>query len=252
MFFKERIKKYTFLFLFIFGFVGLSSAEPILPKKRNTDPRFRLRLTVAPVVSIYKVNKNHASNPKQKMSGYVSLREEIRLNRSHTGFLLIGLEYLVHGVNFNSYYFKPDSIQLYDGNMDAKYALNIHEIDVPVQIKYSFTRENNSLFSPYIMFGYHFRTLLFGVLTVQENGQQVKVKKEELTFKTPLFTPKNNPFVSITAGFQRNWPNSTRNCLYAELSYRLGFSPYLLSDTFTPSSLYIRGSHFALGLGVKF
>jgi hypothetical protein len=186
------------------------------------------------------------------MSGAASLKGEVRLNTKHSAFFLFGVEYMVHGMNFNSYYFKPDSIQLYTGEMNYKYALNVHEIDVPVQLKLSFARENNTLFSPYFMIGYHFRTLLAGNLTVSQDGQIVEAKKEKLEFKNPLITPRNNPFVSFTFGVQRNWPNTTRRCLYAELSYRVGFSPYLFKDTFAPSALYINGSHLSFGLGVKF
>lgn len=186
------------------------------------------------------------------MSVAASVKGEVRLNTAHTAFFLFGAEYMVHGINFNSYYFKPDSIQLYTGNMDYKYALNIHELDIPLQLKLSFTKENNSLYSPYVMIGYHFRTLLFSELTVSQNGQAVERKRENLEFKNPLITVHNNPFVSFTLGFQRNWPNSTHNCLYVELCYRQGFSPYLLKDTFAPSALYINGSHLSLGLGVKF
>ncbi|MGZ3929880.1 MAG: hypothetical protein ACXVPQ_00665 [Bacteroidia bacterium] len=221
-------------------------------KKKSKEPRVRTRLTVSPIVSFYTINEHHAKNPRQKMSGSVSLKEEIRLNNRHNTFLLFGIEYMVHGLNFNSYYFKPDSIQLYDGNFKYTYSLYIHEIDVPIQLKYSFTRENNSLVSPYIMIGYHFRTLLFGDLTVKQNGQTIVTKMEPVTFKNPLFTNRNNPFVSFTLGVQKNHPDHTRTGVYAEISYRIGFSPYLITDTFMPSSLFINGNHLAISLGVKF
>lgn len=221
-------------------------------KKKSKEPKIRTRFTVAPLLSFYKVNTHHAKNPHQKMSGLISLKEELRLDNRHSAFLLFGVEYMLHGVDFNSYYFKPDSIQLYDGNFSYSYSLYIHEIDVPLQIKYSFRRENQALVSPYIMLGYHFRTLLFGQLSVKENGHSVADKTETITFKNPLFSNRNNPFVSLTLGVQKNHPDHTRTCVFAEISYRYGFSPYLLSDSFTPSSLYINGSHLAFSLGVKF
>jgi hypothetical protein len=249
---KHTIHFYWCLCLFVFYSGNILSRNPFILSKSAPQGRLHTRVTVGPVISFYKINTNHAANPKQKMSGLFSVKGEFRLNSQHTAFFLFGAEYMIHGLNFNSYYFKPDSIQLYTGEMNYKYALNIHEIDIPLQLKLSFTKENNSLFSPYAMIGYHFRTLLFSDLTVSQNGEIVEAKKESLEFKNPLFTPRNNPFVSVTLGFQRNWPNSSRNCLYMELSYRLGFSPYLLKDTFTPSALYINGNHLSLGLGVKF
>ncbi len=239
---------------FLFGmFVGLR-ADPVIPitTSRNKSPLLRTRVAISPLLSFYSVNPHHAINPRQKMSGMISAKGELRLNMKHTAFFLFGIEYMAHGLNFNSYYFRQDSLQLYNGNFNYTYSLYVHEIDIPLQVKFSFRRENNALVSPYIMFGYHFRTILFGSLDVTQNGETVVKKTEALTFRNPLFTPHNNAFVSFTVGFQKNNPNQTRNCIFFEVMYRYGFSQYLLSDSFTPSSLYLNGSHIALSLGLKF
>ncbi len=224
----------------------------ISSNKNLKDPLIRTRVAIAPLISFYTVNQNHAQNPYQKMSGLISIKEEIRLNEKHTIFLLIGIEYMAHGLNFNSYYFKPDSLKLYSGNMNYSYSLYIHEIDIPIQAKYSFTRENNSLVTPYIMIGYHFRTILQGTLQVKQNGDEIENRYEHVTFKNPLFNPENNAFMSATFGIQKNNPKHPKRCVFAELSYRYGFSPYIISDNFTPSSLFMNGSHLAICLGIKF
>lgn len=218
----------------------------------NKSPIVRTRVSLASAVSFYKINRNHAGTPNQKASGLFCIKEEIRINRSHTMFLCIGAEYFLHGLSFNSYYFTPDSIQLYNGEMNAKYSLYIHELDIPLQLKISFRKENNTLMTPYVMIGYHYRTLLFGNVKVKEDDIEMVKKQTDITFKNPLFSNKCNPFMSLTFGVQKNKPNDTRHCLFAEISYRQGFSPYLLKEKFTPSSLYINGSHLTFGIGVKF
>ena len=95
----------------------------------------RTRLMIAPVLSFYKINRNHADSPHQKMSGLFSLKEEVRLNYKHNMYFLFGVEYMVHGLNFNTYYFKQDSIQLYTGNFNYSYSLYMHEIDIPLQFE---------------------------------------------------------------------------------------------------------------------
>jgi hypothetical protein len=214
--------------------------------------RVKTRVMIAPVISFYKVNKNHASNPQQKMSGLVSIREEVRLNEKHNMFFLFGVEYMVHGLNFNSYYFKPDSIQLYTGDKNYKYSLYIHEIDVPLQLKLCFNHENNALVTPYFIVGYHLRTLLDANLKVKGDEGQVAKTYEVLSFKNQLFTKRNNPFFSVTLGVQKNNLKTYKSCVFAEITYRYGFSPYLLQDSFTPSSLYITGNHLSIGFGFKF
>ena len=246
--------------LISFSFILLSSSycfadnPPVFFKMSSMgeSSRMRTRIMIAPVISFYKINKNHAKNPRQKMAGLVSIKEEIRLNYKHNLYFLFGVEYMVHGVNFNSYYFKPDSLQLYDGEMNYTYSLYMHEVDFPIQIKLCGTHENNARFTPYLMIGYHFRTMLDANLKVKRDGETVHKTYEVVAFKNQLFSKRNNPFVSLTIGIQKNDLKTFRKCMFAELTYRYGFSPYLLKDTFTPSSMYISGNHLNLGIGFKF
>lgn len=247
--------KFPFLLLTLISIaIPCFSSDPIrfFTRSEKKSPIARTRIMIAPVISFYKINKNHSSGARQKMSGVFCIKEEFRLNHQHTMFFSIGAEYFVHGVNFFSYYFKPDSLQLYNGEMNYSYDLYIHELDIPLQLKISFKRENNSLVTPYVMFGYHLRTLLFGMVKVKENGEQIVKKQEDLVFKNPLIGKHNNPFVSLTVGIQKNNPNTTKTCIFAEASFKFGFSPYLLKDTFTPSSLYLNGNHLSIGAGMKF
>lgn len=243
------IKVVIFLALAGCSLFGFSKGTPGSEKK---SPIVRTRVFIAPSINFYTVNKNHSGPAKQKMSGLFCVKEEFRLNENHTMYFSIGAEYFVHGANFFSYYFKPDSIQLYNGEMNYQYSLYLHEIDIPFQLKISLKRENNALTVPYIMFGYHLRTMMFGSLKVKEDGNVIEKKREDITFKNPLLGKKNNSFASLTVGVQRNKPNNTRKCVFAELSYRLGLSPYLLTDTFTPTSLFITESNLTIGIGVKF
>jgi hypothetical protein len=231
-----------------------ASADPIrfANMSEKKSPIMRTKISFGPVISFYKINKNHASDVKQKMAGVFCIKEEFRLNENHTMFLSVGAEYFVHGLSFFSYYFKPDSIQLYSDDFRYNYSMYVHEIGIPIQLRISFKRENNALVTPYMVLGYHLRNILFGSLKVQENGNDVVKKQEDLLFKNPIISKRNSPFASIALGIQKSKPNNTRRCVFMELAYRFGFSPYLLKDTFTPSSLYLNGSHLSVVVGFKF
>jgi hypothetical protein len=249
--------KLKFIFFsFFLALCTLSEADnnPIFKKMQvmGESRLVRTRIMLAPVISFYKINANHASNPHQKMSGLFAIKQEVRLTHKHNMYLLYGAEYMVHGINFNSYYFKPDSIQLYTGEKNYSYSLYVHEIDVPIQIKLCFNHENNARFTGYFMAGYHFRILLDGNLKVKQDGETVHKTYEVITFKNPLFSKRNNPFVSATLGIQKNDLKTFKHCVFAEVTYRYGFSPYLLKDSITPSSLYITGNHLSIGFGYKF
>lgn len=251
---RFALKTYSLFLLFCSYAICDYASEPFRFSSEGPvkSKLLRTRIMVAPVISFYKVNKNHASGVSQKMSGLFSIKEEFRLNASHTVFFSIGAEYFVHGLKFFSYYFNPDSLQLYDGEMNYSYNLYVHELDIPLQMKISFTKENNSKFSPYVVFGYHLRTLLFGGLKVKRDGEAVVSKKENVIFKNPLISNKCNPFLSVAIGIQANRPNTKKIGLFGEIGFRFGISPYLLKDTFTPSSLYISGNHLSIGVGMRF
>lgn len=235
---------------FLNSFKTISSKNYFsLPKKSSGAG---VRISFGPALGFYNINKNHAQSPTQKMSALFCFKKEIRCDREYKFFFLFGIDYFIHGLNFKSYYFKPDSLQLYDKTFPYNYSLIIQEINLPLQIKYSFMPENNSLFSPYLMIGYHLRFLLPANLNVSQNGNSVKKETIDLQFKNPLFYNKLNNFLSATIGFQKNNINKGKGGFFAELQYRYGFSPYYFKTNYSASSLYINSMHLSLQLGLKF
>lgn len=239
------------LFFFISSYV-VSSQEDGGKQLRNNrkNARVKTRIGFSPVLGIYKANKNHTSNAKQKMSGAVSVKEEIRLDKKNRCFLMIGADYIYHGVSFDSYYFQKDSIQFYNKLMTAKYNLVIHELDIPIQLKYSFKKETNSVFSGYVFAGYCNRWLLKNNLSIDNNGENVVNHPTNLQFKIPLFTKTNNSSISGGIGIQRNHLLNN-NALFAELQFRYGISPFLLQESFMPSNLTISNHFIFLTIGFK-
>lgn len=219
---------------------------------RNTrsNPVYKTRFAVSPVIGIYKTNKNHTAKPQQKLAFNVSVKEEIRLNKKTTSFLLIGVEYSFHGLNFNSYYFYNDSLKLYNGNMSAKYQLQINEIDIPIQIKQSFQKENNAHISAYVYAGYVYRILASANLKVSNNGAEKFNASEHLKFKNPIFKANDNSFLCFAGGVQKN-TLMRHNALFAELQLRYALSPFYFSESFAPTNLVVNSHFVMLTVGIK-
>ncbi len=244
-------KKHS-LFLFFLAVFISSGCFALTPPSSSKSTARGVRLGFGPALGFYSINKNHAKNPAQKMSATVFFKKEKRLSRDYRSFFLWGVDYFFHGLSFQSYYFRPDTLKLYDKNFAYKYSLFIHELNIPLQFKYSFARENNSLFSPYVMLGYHLRYLLPGTMKITQNGNEVKTDALDLEFKHPLITSQMNAFVSASFGFQKNNTASSKNGFFVELNYRYGFSPYYFEKDYAASSLLINASHLSLLLGLKF
>lgn len=220
-----------------------------LSKKSSTPG---IKISFGPAIGIYSINTNHAINPTQKTSALVCFKKEVRCDRDYKFFFLYGAEYFIHGLNFKSYYFKPDSLKLYDKSFSYNYSLFIQEINLPLNVKYSFKRENNSRFSTYFLLGYQFRFLLAANLNVSQNGNSVKKEMVNLKFKNPLFYDKLNSCLTGAFGFQNNTVNKGKGSFFVELQYRYGFSPYSFQTTYSASSLYINSIHLSLQLGLRF
>ncbi|MBL7935567.1 MAG: outer membrane beta-barrel protein [Bacteroidia bacterium] len=249
----NRYFKYLITFVLLFVFCEVSAQEDGGKNLRNRrkNPLVKTRIAISPVLGLYKSNKNHTSGAKPKMAFSFSIKEEIRLDRNNQNFLLIGAEYMFHGVNFNSYYFYSDSLKLYTPErLKYKYSITIHELDFPIQLKHSFQKETNSVFSSYIFAGYCYRWIVDSHLKVTEDGNELINQYEPLKFKSPAFNPVNSSFFSVGAGFQKNTP-LMHNAVFAELQFRYGLSPFYFNESFAPSSLYTSSHFILLTVGFK-
>jgi len=230
-----------------------SSQEDGGKRLRNSrkNPRIKTRIGISPVISLYKANTNHTADKRPKMAFNFSLKEEIRLDKSNRDFLMIGAEYMFHGLNFNSYYFYSDSLQLYTKEkLKYKYSLTIHELDFPIQLKHSFQKETNTIFSSYVFAGYCYRWLIESNLKVAEDGNELVNQHEPLKFKSPAFSPVNSSFLNVGAGFQKN-AQLSHNAVYAEIQFRYGLSPFYFNESFAPSSMFINSHFILLTVGFK-
>jgi len=185
------------------------------------------------------------------MAFNISIKEEIRIDKHNKDFLLIGAEYLYHGVSFNSYYFYADSLKLYTADrLRYNYNITIHELNFPIQLKHSFQKETNSILSSYIFAGYCYRWIIENQLKVLDNGMELLDKYEPIKFKNPAFNTVNSSFLSVGAGFQKN-TQLNHNAIFAELQFKYGLSPFYFNESFSPNHLYTNSHFIFLTIGIK-
>lgn len=236
--------------LWMVPLLSLASVPPAFPSKRKASNGVRVEF--GPSLGFYTLNTRHAVNPSQGLSFLLGAKYETRADRSFRTFFSAGVDYFMHGVNFKSYYFGNDSIQLYTKTYAYYYSLYIHEVQVPLQLKLLFKRADNSPSSAYAIIGFHVRYLVTSNLRVSEDGTLVKKDAPSLSFKTPLFDQHVNSFVSVGFGWQRNSKSGSKGNFFAEASLRTGVTPYSFSRPYAASSLYISSTHALLLLGFKF
>ena len=218
----------------------------------NSIKHVKTRLSISPVLGLYSANKHSASGAKQKLSVAVSAKAEWRLTRHYQDFLLIGVEYMLHGADFNSYYFYKDSLQLYSqSRMHYTYSLTMHELDFPILLKHSFQKESNTLLSQYIFAGYNYRWLIASHLKIADSGAELYNQNEKVIFKNGAFSPTNSGFLCFGAGFQKNIP-AKEKAFFAEVQFKYGLNALYVHNDYSPSSLYLNNHFIYITVGTKF
>jgi hypothetical protein len=216
-------------------------------KSKNSKTSF----SFSPMIGFYNTNIHHTANPTSKKAINVSLRKEFCLDKSGQNFLIIGIEYLFHGVNFKSYYFYEDSLKLYVPNrLNYQYMLTVNELNFPIQLKYSFQKENNTKFSSHIFGGYCHRWLMKGKLQVTDNERELENQSATLSFKNSLLSPVNSSFLTIGFGCQKNMPSINKS-IFIETQYRYDLSAFYFEKSFAPTSLFINSKMLLITIGFK-
>lgn len=243
---QTQIHKIAF---FILCTVFVSPAQAQYTKKKSGNGT---RLQIGPVVSLYTINTKHAINPQQKMSALFGFKREQRLDREYRSFLLIGIDYSLQGINFDSYYFSPDTLQLYDKSFAFQYSLYMHELSLPIQFKYLMKRADNSLFSSYVIAGYHLKYLLPANLKVSQYGNEILTDQVEMKYRTVFPVEQLSSALSVGFGWQKNSINSSKGNFFAELSVRFNFTSFYFETPYSASSLYMNATQLFFLIGLKF
>lgn len=238
------------LCFFILCFVLFFNSKGAPPKSKSPNGT---RINFGSAAGFYMINTRHAKSGSQNPSFTFGIRHERKVDRAYKTYLAFGVEYFMHGLNYYSYLFKPDTLKIYDkSQMNYKYSLFVHELALPLQLKILFRRADNSLFSPYISLGYHLRYLLTSNLNIYKSGELVKKDSPEILFRNPFLSKKLGSFVSAAIGWQKNNLTNSKNSFFIELNYKYGFSQYYFNRDYAATSMYINGTHLSLLLGLKF
>jgi len=236
----------TFFSLLVLPFLG-SEGKPRHKRSGNGT-----RINFGTALSFYTINEKHGELPKQKLNFLGGIRRELRVTRDYRTYILIGMDYFIHGLTYNSYYFKPDSVKLYNKRFNYKYSVVLNEVQFPIQLKFLLRREDNSPFSPYYLIGYHFRCMLPANVKVYEKDKLVKDDSPDVVFKNYLISEKVNASVSGSLGWQINNLSDYKGSFFAELNFQYGFSDYYFNTNYSAASMYINAMHVTFLCGFKF
>ena len=237
--------KYQLYLCFAFLLIGTLHAQEKEPKNHYT------RIEAGPVLSFYQNNNFHTVNTRPRYAFFIGVFEELKAHKNFS--FMPGLEYVHHGLTFNSYYLSPGYQYLYDGHFDYNYQLTFHEARLNLLFKQVLGLETRNVVTGYTSCGYVLRYLFASNMQVTSNITNAELfnGKPNVVFEHPLFQNNIASAVKFNAGVQRNF-FKTHRAFFFEATFTFSLSRFYVSENFTPSSLYINGSFLQLGLGFKF
>ncbi len=256
------VKKITAVVLFIWSFLPISAQDTYSYHKG----KIKHRISAGPVLSFYKNHPQHTVNTQAETGFCASYKMEIAIERK-TG-LLVGLEYLSHGLTFQGYYSAPGNTYLFDRTFAYTHEIRVQEIQLPIAYKKAFNLEKDNFYTPYFFLGVGARYIIgsYYVITNDSTGDVVYDGKGSMDFEhqaatqivNKLFkgvhqtiTREYNAFFQGGLGTQYNFRNSAKS-IFFEITYKYGISRLHYEGYQNSNDLNIKDSHWGFTVGVKF
>ncbi|MHB8259301.1 MAG: hypothetical protein ACYDCN_03260 [Bacteroidia bacterium] len=209
------------------------------------------RVTVGSALSFYNNNNFHSANTRSGAAFFANVSEEVRIYKDL--YFVGGLEYQHSAMSFDSYYFTPGYLALYNGHYDNNYSLTLQEGRLDLLLRLTGGNEQRKQITFYGEAGYVLRYLINTHLKVTSNanGQTMFNGTTHPEFDNSVFSNAISSGIKVNLGIQHNFLRS-HHAWYIQVGLMYGLAPFLIYESFTPSSLNIKTTYSQIGLGYKF
>ena len=208
------------------------------------------RIHCSALTSFYN-NKDYVQNIKAPLGFCAGIKEELIFIPGIS--FLLGLDYLNHGLNFESYYFASGYSTIYDKKYNASHQLMINELQVPILLNFTFGNASVNANCLYFDFGWVYRHFFSARANIISKKDQkiVWTGNTELKMEYPLFNDAGGSMLQAGLGFQHNYRRNN-TALFIEFTYKYGLSRFRYVGNGSSNNILISNSFASLGLGYKF
>src|ERR1700752_2680522 len=163
------------------------------------------RISGGTALSFYSNNNRHSSNTRPGAAFYGNISEEVRIYKDI--FFVGGIEYQHSVLSFNSYYFTPGSLNLYNGHYDYNYNLKLQEGRLDLLLRYTGGTELKNQFTAYAEAGYVLRYMINATMKVisDADGKNLFDATINPAFIGNKLNNKLSSGLKINVGMQRNF-----------------------------------------------
>lgn len=221
-------------------------------EQKAGDPKLAYtRITAGSALSFYTNNNLHSTNTRSGAAFFANVSEEVRIYQDL--YFVGGLEYQHSAMSFNSYYFTQGSFPLYNGHYDNTYNLTLQEGRLDLLLRLTGGNEQRKQITFYGEAGYVLRYLINTHLKVTSNGNGNTQFNGTIhpEFNNTVFSNTLSSGIKVNLGIQHNFLRS-HHAWYIQVGLMYGIAPFLIRESFTPTSLTLKSTYAQIGLGYKF
>lgn len=238
------LKKSAYLLIAKFYLFNLFSFS------QENKQKIRMRIYAGPLVNRYSNHPYYTNNTRALYAFSIGTKAEIKFIGNSS--ILSGIEYVNHGVRFNSYYFAPGHSKIFDKNLAYSHRFRIHEAQMPFIFKNSLTDESKVSLSPYLLGGFGFRYIFLSTTNISydKTGQVLYEGKSKTEFEHHLITPHLNAILLGGIGLQKNIRTSGSG-LFAEMIFKYMISRFVYTGNGSSNNHPIKDISFFISMGYK-
>jgi len=208
------------------------------------------RISVGPVISLYKNDPHFTVNTKAKAGFNFAYKSEIVLGRKTN--VLVGLEYMSQGLSFHGYYAANNYTYLYDKTFSYLHELRYNEIQLPLGFKLALNKEQDRPVTAYLFGGIGFRYIMSSYTVITSDSLQTAPYdgKGSINFEHHLLGNGFNAFYQGGLGLQKNFRASAK-ALFFEVTYKYGLSRIHYTGFQNSNNINIKESNLAITVGIR-
>lgn len=216
------------------------------------ERRYQTSLFIAPVISIYNINPNHTKETKSRPAFTAIAAGNIRLNRS--AYIGIGVQYLLHGNTFKSYYFKDSILNLYDKEYAYEYTCRYQDLCFPLSFKLKLGENKQKANRVYTVVTWTLRKRVATSMEINSiaYGYSEYFDKAGNEFRSRYLKKTTGSLISLGLGYDKNF-HEKNSAYFILLNYSYGLNTfYFYRNNSMPKDLWQNESFLSIGAGIRF
>ncbi|HTA81559.1 MAG TPA: hypothetical protein VK783_01380 [Bacteroidia bacterium] len=235
---------------YLFHFLPFKNEKPAGPPHAR---RVKVRLDFG-LVHQYVVTDPHYTSSLENDGAPYTIGLKLDIPVLQNANILVGADFVSENFDFYSFYFAPGYSVLYTGHEPYDHAIEMDELQIPIEYKINFNPETRSAKEFFATIGWVYRDVFYNnsLITVGNTDGFVWEGQNDINSVFKLFGPTGSGMFEASLGYQHNGLR-TGNGWFFEIEYKYGLSPltYLGNEAIGSNYIQFTLNTLSFKLGIK-